>query len=78
MNKLNHFCAHIRAALACYVDMTPEQKGRALLYAERKISALDALHAAACAPGGAMAGELLQKMQQLDAIKQSDGTNQKD
>lgn len=78
MDKLNFFCTHIRAALACYVDMTPEQQGRALLYAERKINALDALHTAAQAPGGAMAGELLQKMQQSGAIKQSDGTHQKE
>lgn len=72
MKKMNHFCAHIRAALACYVDMTPEQQARATMYAARKINALHALHTAASAPGGAEtgAGKLLQKMQDFDAIHQ--------
>lgn len=74
MEKMSHFCTHIRAALACYVDMTPEQQARAAMYAARKVDALHALHAAAKTPGGAEtgAGELLQKMQQLDATHQKE------
>ena len=53
-NKTACFCNHIRAALACYVDMTPEQQ------------ALAAMYAAAASPGGECAVQLLQKMQQLD------------
>jgi len=63
-NKMNHFCTHIRAALACYVDMTPEQKARAMMYAAHKINALDKLRTAAQEPGGAVAADLLQKLQQ--------------
>lgn len=62
MEKLNYFCNHIRAALACYLDMTPEQKARARMYASRKLRDLDALHTAEEGPGGELAGELLQKM----------------
>ena len=43
MEKMNHFCTHIRAALACYVDMTPEQQALATMYAARKINTLHAL-----------------------------------
>lgn len=64
-NKMNFFCNHIRAALACYVDMTPDQKARAMMYAAHKINSLDKLQAAAQEPGGAVAADLLQKMQQL-------------
>lgn len=73
-NKMNHFCNHIRAAMACYVDMTPEQQARAAMYAAHKINSLHALHTASRAPGGAEtgAGELLQKMQQLDATYQKE------
>ena len=46
------FCAHIRAALACYVDMTPEQQALAAMYANRKITGLHTLRAAAVSPGG--------------------------
>ena len=60
------FCAHIRAAPACYVDMTPEQQAIAAMYASRKINDLHALRAAAASPGGECAAQLLQKMQQLD------------
>lgn len=74
MEKMNHFCTHIRAALAYYVDMTPEQQALATMYAARKINSLHALHTASRAPGGAEtgAGELLQKMQQLDATHQKE------
>lgn len=66
MEKMNHFCTHIRAALACYVDMTPEQQALATMYAARKINTLHALHMTAKTPGGAEtgSGELLQKLQQ--------------
>lgn len=60
------FCSHIRVALACYVDMTPEQQAIAAMYASRKINDLHALRAAAASPGGECAAQLLQKMQQLD------------
>jgi hypothetical protein len=74
MEKMNHFCTHIRAALACYVDMTPEQQALATMYAARKINTLHALHMTAKTPGGVEtgAGELLQKMQQLDATHQKE------
>lgn len=65
-NKTACFCNHIRAALACYVDMTPEQQALAAMYANRKINDLHALRAAAAAPGGECAAQLLQKMQRLD------------
>lgn len=64
------FCAHIRAALACYVDMTPEQQALAAMYANRKINGLHNLRAAAVSPGGECAAQLLQKMQQLDTGNQ--------
>lgn len=64
------FCSHIRAALACYVDMTPEQQAIAAMYASRKINDLHALRAAAASPGGECAAQLLQKMQQLDTSNQ--------
>ena len=65
-NKNACFCAHIRAALACYVDMTPEQQALAAMYANRKITDLHTLRAAAVSPGGECAAQLLQKMQRLD------------
>lgn len=74
MEKTSHFCNHIRAALACYVDMTPEQQARAMMYAARKVNALHTLHAAAKTPGGAEtgAGDLLQKMQQFNETYQKE------
>lgn len=69
MDKMQSFCTHIRAALACYEDMPPEGKDRACLYVTRKAKSVQALHAAASAPGGELAGELLQKMQRLDDSK---------
>mgnify|MGYP000383648997 FL=1 len=69
-NKTACFCAHIRAALACYVDMTPEQQALAAMYANRKITGLHTLRAAATSPGGECAAQLLQKMQQLDTGNQ--------
>jgi len=69
-NKTACFCAHIRAALACYVDMTPEQQALATMYASRKITGLHTLRAAAVSPGGECAAQLLQKMQQLDTDSQ--------
>lgn len=74
MEKMNHFCTHIRAALACYVDMTPEQQALATMYAARKINTLHALHMTAKTPGGAEtgSGELLQKLQQFDSTYQKE------
>jgi hypothetical protein len=69
-NKTACFCAHIRAALACYVDMTPEQQALATMYASRKITGLHTLRAAAASPGGECAAQLLQKMQRMDTGKQ--------
>lgn len=69
-NKTACFCNHIRAALACYVDMTPEQQSLATMYASRKITGLHNLRAAAVSPGGECAAKLLKKMQQLDNGKQ--------
>ena len=60
-NKTACFCNHIRAALACYVDMTPEQQALAAMYANRKITGLQNLRAAAVSPGGECAAQLLQK-----------------
>ena len=64
MDKMKLFCTHIRAALACYEDMPPEGKDRACLYVTRKAKSVQALYAAASAPGGELAGQLLQKLQQ--------------
>lgn len=64
MDKMKLFCTHIRAALACYEDMPPEGQARARLFVIRKSGAIRQLKAAADAPGGELAGELLQKMQQ--------------
>ena len=66
MDKMQLFCRHIRAALACYEDMPPEGQARARLYVTRKAGAIRNLKAASDAPGGELAGELLQKMQQPD------------
>ena len=68
--KMKHFSTYIRAALACYVDMTPEQQALAAMYANRKITSLHTLRAAAVSPGGECAAQLLQKMQQLDTGNQ--------
>ena len=64
MDKMQLFCTHIRAALACYEDMPPEGKDWACLYVTRKAKSIQALHAAADAPGGELAADLLQKLQQ--------------
>lgn len=64
MDKMQLLCTHIRAALACYEDMPPEGKDWACLYVTRKAKSIQALHAAADAPGGELAAELLQKLQQ--------------
>ena len=64
-NKTACFCNHIRAALACYVDMTPEQQALAAMYANRKITDLHTLRTVAVSPGGESAAQLLQKMQRL-------------
>lgn len=66
MDKMQLFCRHIRAALAYYEDMPPEGQARARLYVTRKAGSIRNLKAASDAPGGELAGELLQKMQQLD------------
>jgi hypothetical protein len=64
MDKMKLFCTHIRAALACYEDMPPEGQARARLFVIRKSGDFRQLKAAADAPGGELAAELLQKMQQ--------------
>lgn len=69
-NKTACFCNHIRAALACYVDMTPEQQALVAMYANRKITDLHTLRVAADSPGGELAAQLLQEMQRLDIGKQ--------
>lgn len=69
MDKMQLFCRHIRAALACYEDMPPEGQSRARLYVTRKAGAIRNLKAVSDAPGGELAGELLQKMQRLDDYK---------
>lgn len=61
MDKMKLFCTHIRAALACYEDMPPEGQARARLFVIRKAGDIRQLKAAADAPGGELAGELLQK-----------------
>ena len=67
MDKMQSFCTHIRAALACYEDMPPEGQDRARFYVKRKSESIRKLCDAAASPGGELAGELLQKLQQLDA-----------
>lgn len=64
MDKLKLFCTHIRAALACYEDMSPEGQALARLFVIRKAGAVRKLKAAADAPGGELAADLLQKLQQ--------------
>lgn len=64
MDKMQLFCAHIRAALACYEDMTLEGQARARLYVTRKAGDIRQLKAAADEPGGALAADLLQNLQQ--------------
>lgn len=64
MDKMQLFCTHIRAALACYEDMPPEGQARARLFVIRKAGDIRQLKAAADAPGGELAGQLLQKLQQ--------------
>ena len=71
-DKMKHFSTYIRAALACYVSMTPDQKALAMMYAARKINDLHALHAAASTPGEQVASKLLQKLQQFDATHQKE------
>lgn len=69
MDKMQSFCTHIRAALACYEDMPPEGQARARRYVTRKAGSIRNLKAASDDPGGELAGELLQKMQRLDDSK---------
>lgn len=66
MDKMQSFCTHIRAALACYEDLPPEGQARARLYVTRKSEVVRWLKSSATSPGGELAAELLQKMQQLD------------
>lgn len=49
---------------ACYEDMPPEGQARARLFVIRKAGNIRRLKAAADAPGGELATELLQKLQQ--------------
>lgn len=65
MDKMQLFCTHIRAALACYLDMTPEQQRLARAYIQDKaLPEVQALRNAADTPGGALAADLLQNLQQ--------------
>lgn len=64
MDRMQLFCAHIRAALACYEDMTLEGQARARLYVTRKAGDIRQLKAAADAPGGELAADLLRFLQQ--------------
>lgn len=64
MDKMQLFCAHIRAALACYEDMLPEGQSRARLYVTRKAGDIRQLKAAADVPGGELAADLLRFLQQ--------------
>lgn len=64
MDKMQLFCTHIRAALACYEDMPPEGQARARLFVTRKAGDIRQLKAAADALGGELAAELLQKLKQ--------------
>lgn len=64
MDKMQLFCAHIRAALACYEDMSPDGQARARLYVTRKAGDIRQLKAAADAPGGELAADLLRFLQQ--------------
>lgn len=66
MDKMQSFCTHIRAALACYEDLPPEGQARARLYVTRKAEAVRWLKSSATAPGGELAAELLHNLQQLD------------
>lgn len=65
--RMKFFCDHARAMMACYVDMPPEQQMLARLFAAKKLESLRLIQAAATAPGGEMAAELLTKLQQLDS-----------
>lgn len=58
------FCNHARCALDCYESLSPEGQARARIYVTRKTKSIQALHAAASAPGGALAADLLQNLQQ--------------
>lgn len=60
---MKHFCAHIRAAMACYVDMPPEQQKRARFYASREMDVLTGLKDVSALPGGELAADLLERMQ---------------
>ncbi len=71
-DKMKHFSTYIRAALACYVSMTPDQQALATMYAARKINDLHALHATASTPGEQVASKLLQKLQQFDSTHQKE------
>jgi hypothetical protein len=65
MKKLSHFRTHARSLLACYLDMTPEQQRLARAYIQdRALPEVQALRNAAGEPGGAVAADLLQNLQQ--------------
>lgn len=59
---LSHPCPCL---LACYLDMTPEQQRLARAYIQDKaLPEVQALRNAAGTPGGALAADLLQNLQQ--------------
>lgn len=64
MDKMQSFCNHIRSALACYEDMPPEGQTKTRFYVARKAKSVRRLLDAANCPGGELAGQLLQKLQQ--------------
>lgn len=68
--KMKCFCDNVRAMLACYVKLPPEQQRLAQLFVTKKLESLHLIqNAAANCPGGELAGELLQKMQRLEDHK---------
>jgi hypothetical protein len=64
MDKMQAFCSHIRAALACYVDLPPEGQARARFYTRRKLEALKLIQSAG--DEHELATGLLHRLQQLD------------
>lgn len=64
MEKMNHFRACARTLLACYADLSPKQQDTARIYLDRKLCSVQLIQTSAASPGGELAAELLQKIQQ--------------
>ena len=56
MDKMQSFCTHIRAALACYEDMPPECQTRARFYVSARRKASGACWMPPTAPAGSLLG----------------------